>query len=261
MSGTHSEKKVAVDWYRRWFSSPYYPILYKNRDAREAQIFLELLTAHLKVKPAARILDLACGAGRHSFFLALKGFEVTGIDLSAKSIREAKKHCQTHHRDVFGKTLHFQEGDMRVAVKKNYFDVILNLFTSFGYFEDEKDDERVLKAVHAGLKPNGIFVLDFMNVKKAISGLCKKEIVSTGGLTFEVSRSFQNNILCKKIRVKGKTYEERVKALTREDFEALFFKAGLCVIEIFGDYELTNFDENISDRLIFIVKKRMRGAS
>src|SRR3989344_5362829 len=124
-----------TEWFECWFDSPYYHVLYKNRDFTEAELFIDNLVQLIKPSKSNRILDLACGKGRHAIYLNKKGFDVTGIDLSEKSIECAK---------ISGnETLHFYTHDMRKLFRSNYFDIVLNLFTSFGYFEQEREDNAV----------------------------------------------------------------------------------------------------------------------
>lgn len=239
------KKNKQKDCFESWFNSPYYHILYKNRDEKEAAKFLKKLIDFLNLKKKSRILDLACGRGRHAHYLAKKNFEVVGIDLSEENILFAKKNSKAK----------FFTGDMREIFKENYFDAVLNLFTSFGYFESEKDDLKVLKSVHRQLKKNGIFVLDFLNVKKAIANLNKEEVLIIDNLQFKISRCVKKGFICKKIKAANQIFEERIKAITLENFKKYFSKTGFKITHILGDYDLNNFDPENSDRLIFIAKK------
>ena len=143
------------NWFASWFDSPHYHILYKNRDFKEAEFFLQNLTEYLKPKPENKILDLACGAGRHSIFLNNLGYNVTGVDLSPNSIKTASESSKER--------LNFDVHDMREIYKENSFDFVLNMFTSFGYFESDEENVKMLNSVEKTLKPNGTFVLDFFN--------------------------------------------------------------------------------------------------
>jgi len=118
-------------WFQHWFNSPYYHILYQQRDHAEAEFFIDNLCAYLKPAANARLFDIACGRGRHSIYFNSKGFDVTGIDLSIASIKYAKQYEN--------KQLHFYVHDMRYLFYVNYFDIALNLFTSFGYFETDQE--------------------------------------------------------------------------------------------------------------------------
>jgi 2-polyprenyl-3-methyl-5-hydroxy-6-metoxy-1,4-benzoquinol methylase len=80
------------EWFRTWFDSPYYKILYSHRSEEEAALFIDNLLSFMDLPERSRVLDLACGRGRHSVYLNEKGFNVVGIDLSNNSISDAKKH-------------------------------------------------------------------------------------------------------------------------------------------------------------------------
>src|SRR5687768_9747212 len=178
------------DWFETWFHSPYYGMLYYNRDRAEAKNFIQNLLNYLNPAPHSYFLDLACGSGRHSTSLASKGFDVTGIDISDELIAEAQKH---EHEN-----LQFFVHDMRNEFRINYFNYTLNLFTSFGYFKSTHDNSRVLKNVFKGLKPRGIFVLDFFNSEKIISTLVKQENKQINGANFSIRRAVENDFIVKK---------------------------------------------------------------
>ena len=115
-----------IEWFDTWFSSPYYHILYKNRDFKEAKDFLDNLSVFLNLKPTDHILDLACGRGRHAIYLNKKGFNVVGVDLSEENISEARK--------FENEKLQFFTHDMIYVFKKNSFDYIFNFFHKFWIF-------------------------------------------------------------------------------------------------------------------------------
>ena len=240
-----------TEWFECWFDSPYYHVLYKNRDFAEAELFIDNLIQLIQPSKTNRILDLACGKGRHAIYLNKKGFDVTGIDLSEKSIECAK----TSENEK----LHFYTHDMRKLFRSNYFDVALNLFTSFGYFENERDDNNTINAISKALKPNGVFVLDFLNSKKAIKNLACKETKIIDGIEFKISKTFENNFILKKIEFTDKekkySFQEKVKALTLSDFEKYFEANKLKIVHLRGNYGLGEFDEESSERLIIVARK------
>lgn len=237
-------------WYASWFDTPYYHTLYKNRDDSEAQRFLDNLMEELNPKKNARLLDLACGKGRHSIHLAKKGFNVIGVDLSRQSIKHAKKSETAK--------LKFDTHDMREVYKTKYFDLIINAFTSFGYFENDEDHLKTLVNVTKGLRKDGQFVMDFLNVHKAIANMRKRQQKTIDGITFKISRLVKDGYIVKRIRFsdKGKNYafEERVRAFTKADLAKLFKKAGLEITATYGNYDLKAFRKNTADRLILVAK-------
>ena len=140
-----------MNWFANWFDSPYYHLLYKNRDDKEAQSFIDNLICRLKIPKKSMILDIACGKGRHSIYFNKRGMKVEGIDLSHNSINIAKKEENT--------TLNFSVYDMRKVFKKDTFDIIVNLFTSFGYFKKNKDEQTAITAMALSLKQEGTLII------------------------------------------------------------------------------------------------------
>jgi hypothetical protein len=139
------------------------------------------------------------------------------------------------------------------------FDYVFNLFTSFGYFESDEENIKTLNAIHAGLKENAFFIIDFMNAEKVKANLIFQLEIDRAGVLFQIQKSINNNLISKKIsfNVNGKPYffEERVQALSQNDFLSYFQKTGFKVLATFGDYQLNTFNLVESDRLIFVVQK------
>lgn len=242
---------TSIQWFEDWFNSPYYHILYQHRNYKEAEQFIDNLIRLLKPKNNARFLDLACGKGRHSIYLNQKGFDVTGVDLSPESIAYA-----SHNEN---ERLHFFVHDMRKIFRADYFDHTLNLFTSFGYFENQKDDLAVIDSVYKSLRSGGVFVLDFLNVQKAAAHLIPGEVQIIEGILFKITKAIENNFIVKHITFsdKGKDFhfQERVKMLTLIDFEKFFSAKKFKIITLRGNYQLEEFNADTSDRLIIIAKK------
>lgn len=240
-------QKDTENWYTSWFDTPYYHILYKNRDYKEAGNFMENLTSFLKLPKNAEILDLACGKGRHAKYLNDLGYSVTGVDLSPQSINFAKQFENPN--------LHFVEHDMCLPYPKK-FDAVFNLFTSFGYFENEIDNLRTIKAIKAELKPNGFAVIDFLNAELVKKHLVSSETKTIEEITFHITRSIVNGYIIKNISFQHEnedfTFEERVKALTLSDFKNCFSEAKVNLVQCFGDYQLNEFKVETSERLILI---------
>ena len=238
-------------WYEDWFKSPYYPLLYAHRDEQEAEIFLQHLLDFLKPKPGSKIWDLACGNGRHSRYLANRGFQVTGTDLSEPFIEYAQKHA------VSGQI--FFRQDMRDAPPRNDFDIVLNLFTAFGYFDSTDDDALVLHQVHRGLKPGGMLILDYLNLTTAIKSLVEYEEKTLNAIHFTIRRSIQNQRIHKDIQVQDgqirHRFEESVKILYLEDFQSLLAYAGFRILFTWGNYAADTYDHAKSQRLILFAEK------
>lgn len=239
-------------WYRTWFDSQYYHILYRDRDLREAALFIDRLFKYLNPPQDASFLDLACGSGRHSRIIAAKGFRVTGTDLSERNIREAKQYADSR--------LGFLVHDMREPIPGESYDYVLNLFTSFGYFDTPEENERVLASAAANLGHKGKLVIDFLNAQQVISGLVPEETVMEDNVRFDIRREVQDGVISKHIRVMDGSevhrFEERVHALTKADFSGMLSRTGFEILDVFGNYHLGKFDDEMSPRLILIARKR-----
>ena len=224
--------KDTTQWYASWFDTPYYHILYKDRNHTEAQAFMDALTNYLNLPEHGTILDLACGKGRHSIYLNSLGYNVTGVDLSENSIAYAKQ--------FENETLRFKVHDMCKPFGET-FDAVFNLFTSFGYFENEEDNLKTIKAIKSNLNECGFGVIDFMNVNHVIENLVPEDTKIMDGITFHQKRFVESGYIVKDISfvAEGKTYnfQERVKAFTIDNFKQLFAEAGCYLLDVFGDYK------------------------
>lgn len=143
-------------WYEHFFERDWLDVAIDDdeRTAREVAFVEE----HLRLEPGAAILDLACGHGRHSIELARRGHRVTGYDLSEPSLHRARQRAEEVGVDV-----EWVHGDMRRLQYDSRFDAVVNLFSSFAYFDEEADDRRVVAGVARALKPAGAFVVETIN--------------------------------------------------------------------------------------------------
>ena len=170
-----------TNWYKNWFDSEYYHILYNKRDHNEAELFINNLLKILSPNKEAYFLDLYCGKGRHSILLNKMGYKVDGIDLSKNSIEQALREKRNN--------LNFFVKDMKQINEHSKYDYILNLFTSFGYFNDTKDNHLVINGVTKALKKDGLFVIDFLNIKKKLfKNLTKSEKIKINEINFYIKR-------------------------------------------------------------------------
>ena len=244
-----STAKNSENWFSTWFDTPYYHILYKNRNDEEAQTFMDNITHYLNMPENGTILDLACGKGRHSIYLNKLGYQVTGVDLSENSIAIAQESSN--------ETLQFKTHDMREPMNKTY-DAVFNLFTSFGYFDTYEDNIKTLKAIKDSINEYGFGVIDFFNADFIIENLVAEETKEIDGITFHIKRSVENKKIIKEIRFEDKGesffFTEKVSAFTLADFEAMMEEAGIYLLEIFGDYKLRKFYKSQSERLILLFK-------
>lgn len=246
------------EWFGEWFNSPYYHILYKHRDHEEAEHFIDNLIDYFGFKETDKILDLACGKGRHSIYLNSRGLNVTGIDLSPQSILHASQFQNSR--------LSFHVHDMRKVFREQEFDYILNLFTSFGYFDTEKENQDAVCAAAKNLKHNGKLLIDFLNPYKVVHNLVPEEVKTIEGIEFHITKHLsEDDFIVKDIRFSDKGhsfhFQERVKAIRRTKFMDYFETAGLQLQETFGDYELNGYNREQSDRMIFVLQNKPENAT
>ena len=246
---SNTSVKKSENWFNTWFDSPYYHILYKNRNEEEAQGFMDNITHYLNMPENGTILDLACGKGRHSIYLNKLGYQVTGVDLSENSIAVAQEYLNA--------TLQFKTHDMREQLNET-FDGVFNLFTSFGYFETHEDNIKTLRTIKESINEYGFGVIDFFNADFIIENLVAEETKEIDGITFNIKRFVENKKIIKEIRFSDNSetyfFTEKVSAFTLADFEEMMEEAGIYLLEIFGDYKLRKYYKSESERLIMIFK-------
>lgn len=246
-------KNMIQAWYETWFDSPYYHLLYQNRTYDEADAFVQKLFTSLLVQEGDKVLDLACGKGRHSISMSKLGADVTGVDLSENSIQSAKS--------FEGDTLHFFVHDMRRVFRANYFDFVFNFFTSFGYFFTRREQQMVVRSMMYNLKKGGKLLVDFVNKEHAIQNITEKpeERIRIENVDFLIYRTFENDRYVKTIEVNHGTdhfvFKESLRAFSLQDFRSLFEPEGLHLKQTFGNYHLEGFHEKDSPRLIMLWEK------
>jgi SAM-dependent methyltransferase len=243
----------AQDWFSAWFDSPYYHILYAERDEAEAASFIQALQQRLQLPAGALVLDAACGKGRHAKTLEQLGLQVDAFDLSPQNIHQASA--------LATQNLHFFVHDIRLPVPKNgSYDVVFNFFTSFGYFDQAADNVAAFQTFAKALKPGGILVMDFFNPSFVLSQLVREEVVQRGGISFAIKRWEAKGFLYKSISFSDQgrdfEFEERVELISKQDFIAYAAQSGLSLVDLMGDYSLAPFDEKTSPRLVFTWVKK-----
>jgi SAM-dependent methyltransferase len=241
------------EWFVDWFDSPFYHKLYFERDEQEAEAFIRKLVSHLQIKPGSRVLDVACGRGRHSKILASMGFDVTGIDLSPNSIEYAKQF-ETDNLQFF---IH----DMRLPFWGNYFDFAFNFFTSFGYFRTRREHDAAMRTISRSLKPEGTFVLDYLNVHYAEDHLLPGLTKHYNGTVYDIQKWDNESHFYKKINITDASlkepleFTEIVSKFSLGDFTDMLSYPGMQVEEVFGDYQLDHYDVRNTPRLIVVARK------
>ncbi len=242
-------------WFENWFDSPYYHKLYFDRDEEEAASFIKKLMQFLQPDKNSLMLDVACGKGRHAKTIHSYGYTVTGIDISPASIEYANQFANDN--------LEFFKHDMRLTFRINYYHYAFNLFTSFGYFDNNRQNDDALRTIAQSIKPNGFFVMDYLNVHYVEQKLIPYEKKNIDSTTFTINRKktathFEKEILVEDIALTNSfTHTEKVAAFTLTDFEKMFLKQKLIIKNIFGSYDLEPFDIHTSKRLIMITQKHL----
>ena len=231
-----------------WFDSDYYHVLYKHRDYNEARNFIDNIIEYLDLKKGSKILDLACGIGRHSIYLDKIGFKVIGTDKSPNNIKKAKA---SKNQDIS-----FLQMEM-IDDTNHKYDVIFNLFTSFGYVNHDYN-LKTIKNIERQLKDDGTVIIDFMNTLFVKNNLVIEETKVIDDLSFKIKRKSDGKHIYKEIKFHDKKnyfFQEKVMDLSLKDFENYLIKYNLKIIQTFGDYNLNEFDIENSERLIMVIKK------
>lgn len=244
-------------WYRDWFRDSNYLTVYQHRDSEEAEHMLDLIERTLGREPDWRVLDLGCGSGRHSLSLAKRGYtQLTAVDLSPTLLDVARKLAKEEGYDI-----EFVERDMRSIEANAQYDLVVNLFTSFGYFETDEENASVLRTISASLRVSGWLVLDFFNAHWLRTHLvAHDERVLPEGKRLEQTRWIENGRIEKRLLLRSREeaheFVESVRMFTLEDFRKMLTGAGLEIQHLFGSYDGSTFNAELSPRLILFAQKR-----
>lgn len=222
------------DWFKAAFDREYLAI-YAHRNEADAARALEFLKAQGVIHPGDRVLDLCCGNGRHSIALRDFGCDVVGFDLSQDLLRDFQKHSEG--------AISMVRGDMRRLSFLPAFDVVVNLFTSFGYFDSDQENFQVIRGVAKVLKPGGRYALDFLNAEQVRSALVPVSARDLDhGYSVHEERRIENERVEKTVELfkDGETirrWEESVRLFTAADLTKAFTEAGFSAPRIFGDFD------------------------
>ncbi|MDG1159998.1 MAG: class I SAM-dependent methyltransferase [Flavobacteriales bacterium] len=244
------------NWFGEWFNSPYYHLLYNYRNEEEAKSFIQRLCELEELKGNKRVLDLACGKGRHSKTLHQLGYDTSGVDLAPESIKSAKESAS--------KEIHFEVMDMRKLSFQKHFDIVFNLFTSFGYFSDTADNQKVIQEVSSILHPKGLFCIDFLNADFVKSNLVAQEetfrTLEAREIKFNITRKIKEGFILKDIAFEDGEqsyhFQERVQFIQSHDFIRWLTEFNFEIIHTFGDYLLNPFSVEQSPRFLVVAKKK-----
>ncbi|QGQ97898.1 class I SAM-dependent methyltransferase [Paenibacillus psychroresistens] len=240
-------------WYEQSFGQDYL-VVYKHRDMQGAKNEVQKMVNWLHLQSGAEIFDLCCGMGRHSLTLADYGYNVTGMDLSEVLLNEAIR------LDTEGK-VNWLRGDMRQIPLEKSFDAVVNLFTSFGYFTDEIENEKVIHEISRLLKADGRFIIDFLNPAYVGAHLVPHSQRVEAALDIEENRSIEDGYVRKRITIReeghgDRHYLEQVRLYRLEDFKRMLATCDLVIDEVYGHYDGTHYVELESPRLIILGSKK-----
>ena len=229
--------EAAPDWWQTWFG-PGYLAVYDDYLAERTPVEVDQIEALLRMKPPRRVLDLPCGQGRHSIELARRGYDVTGVDLSPFMLDVARTRAA-----AAGIQVRWLEGDMRRPPGGGSFDVILNLFTSFGYFADPADDQLVLTAGMARLAPGGRLLLEVINGTRIMNDFQSREWFTIGRAAVmearTLDRSSQRMVVERTVSIPPdeETTVHALRLYTGEQLEAAMRSAGFGRVALYGDWD------------------------
>ena len=247
---------LQMAWYKKSFGVEYLRV-YSERNSEQASREIDFLLGVLQPPVDAQILDLACGAGRHSHALMRRGLKnLVAFDLSEELLALAARETRKDKRAPL-----YIRGDMRRLPFRRSFDIILSMFTSFGYFEDEEQDALVLKGMARALKAGGRVVLDLPNRRHVEANLVPESIRTTdGGIIVERRRLREKNGPrvekhisirdAKRNKVKREFFES-VRLYSRDEMERLLKAAGVKPYRYYGDFDGSEFDDSSPRMLIF----------
>jgi len=257
------------DWWKNLFDEKYIKtyIDYDSEKLTNKQV--SFLIKNLGLKKESRVLDLACGYGRHSIGLASYGYKVTGLDYSNHLLKIARKNALGK-----GVEIEWVQKDMREVRYLNKFDAVINMFTSFGYFEDEKSDLKVIKNVHRALKPKGVFLIDLNNPIYVIKHILEdgKKNRKNGLMTAKFKNKLSNEIVVetentldpismrwimkRSWREKGKikSYKSSIRLFNIPELTEMLESNRLKVEKIWGNFNGDKFHP-LSSRIIILAKK------
>ncbi|WP_223070379.1 class I SAM-dependent methyltransferase [Paenibacillus caui] len=245
-----------TEWYEQSFGEDYL-LVYKHRDVRGAKQEVHQMIGWLDLGKGSEILDLCCGMGRHSMALEEAGYKVTGVDLSDVLLREARRN------DPEGR-ITWKKADMRnLPFKDEQFDAVVNLFTSFGYFEHDTEHLKVLKEVRRVLKPEGRFIIDFLNPEYTASKLVPASERVDDGQRISEKRTIEHGFVKKRIEItmaegdrgEPRRYLERIKLYSLKQFQGMLREAGLTLDAVHGSYDEDEYDILKSPRMIMVGRR------
>lgn len=241
-------------WFERSFREDYV-LVYRHRDEESADQEVANLLARLPIKQTGRVLDLCCGSGRHARAFARRGYEVVGVDLSDVLLQLARDQNRYENLALY-------QYDMREIPFADEFDIVVNLFTSFGYFNTDEENMQVVANMAKALKQGGQVVIDYLNPSYVKANLIPSSTKEIEGLYIEERRWIVDGYVKKRIMVKDveadepREYLEQVRLYEAHEMKEMMERAGFTDIQLFGDYSYTTYEQAASPRMIFFAEKK-----
>ena len=243
-----------MEWYKNWFNSEEYLKVYRHRDQKEATELVKLVINNIDVSRVKTVLDMAAGSGRHALIFAKEGFDVTAVDLSENLLSIGKKSAEDENLEI-----EFVHSDIRQFNPNIKYNLILNLFTSMGYFEKDEENYFILSKAYKLLENNGYFVLDYFNKNFVENNLEPNTVDEFDGSIITQNRFIEGERIIKEITIdnKGKInkYFESVRMFSKDELINMLQKLGFRIIRTFGDFKGQSFELESSPRIIIIACK------
>jgi len=243
-----------MEWYKNWFNSEEYLKVYRHRDQKEANELVQLVIKNIDVSKVNNVLDMAAGSGRHAIIFTEKGFKVTAVDLSENLLSIGKKNDENENVKI-----EFVHSDIRNFNPNIKYNLILNLFTSIGYFEKDEENYFILSKAYKLLENNGYFVLDYFNKNFVENNLVPSTVDEFDGSVITQNRFIEGERIIKEITIdnKGKInkYFESVRMFSKDELINMMEKLGFRIIKTFGDFMGNSFELDSSPRIIIIACK------
>jgi SAM-dependent methyltransferase len=218
---------------------------------------VEFAQRALRLAPGAHVLDIACGVGRHAVALARRGYRVTGLDISPTLLRIAAGRAERAAIQV-----EWVEADMRAIPFADTFDAALNLFSSWGYFESDAEDQRVLRSVAAALKPGGRFLLEVSHQPWIARHFQPQGWHEAGGVAVLEQRALDlmAGRLASEITViypdgRRRTWQYDLRLYTAPEVARMLGEAGMTVVSAYGGYDGAPLSLD-SSRLLVLAERR-----
>jgi SAM-dependent methyltransferase len=243
--------KVEDNWFVDWFNTPFYHDLYRHRDHAEAMKWMHKILEIVPLEKDLPILDVCCGNGRHALCLEKLGYSIFGIDIGVDNIQKAQSNSQFPER--------WKAGDARDMQWPMSFQLVTNLFTSFGYFNETSENRKLFLTLLDQVGEGGYMMLDFLNAPKVIQNLIPSEIVQGELTEYCIQRKIHQRQIIKSIDFEYNShlfsFHEKVYLFDKDDFLEWIQPTSFDLIHHLGDYNANEYQVD-SPRSIFVFQKK-----